>query len=113
MDIITVRSLARLQTWLSPGFPVGAFAFSHGLEYAVESGAICDCQSLTRWVEGILSFGAGRVDAALFRAAFEAVQDGDEERLGEVVERATAQRATSEMALESAAQGRAFLQALL
>jgi urease accessory protein len=110
---ITDNSLAKLQTWLSPSFPVGAFAFSHGLEYAVETGDVDDCESLTRFVEGIVSFGAGRVDVSLFRAAFKAVQDDDTERLARVVERADAQRGSKEMALESAAQGRAFIETLI
>jgi len=113
MTTLTDNALIRLQTWLSPSFPVGAFAYSHGLEYAVETGAIHDLDSLTEWVSGIISFGAGRVDAALFRTAYEAIVNDDNERLAWVVERADAQRATSEMALESTSQGRAFLETLL
>jgi len=113
MTTITDSGIAKLQTWLSPGFPVGAFAYSHGLEYAVETGDVRDCETLTRWLEGVIAFGAGRTDAALFRAAYEAVLNDDDERLAHVAERAAAQRGSSEMALESAAQGRAFLTTLL
>jgi urease accessory protein len=112
MDTITDSALCRLMTWLSPNFPVGAFAYSHGLEFAVEAGDIHNAETLINWVEGILIFGAGRVDGALFRAAFEAAEDQDDERLGEVVERASALRGTSEMALETNAQGAAFLKTL-
>jgi len=111
--MLTDSGLARLMTWLSPGFPVGAFAFSHGLEHAVEHGDVGDAQSLTRWIGGILVFGAGRVDAALFRATHEAVLDGDDERLGWAVEQGEARRGTAELALESTAQGRAFLDTML
>ena len=100
MNTLTDNSLIRLQTWLSPSFPVGAFAYSHGLEYAVETGAIHDLDTLTEWVSGIISFGSGRIDAAFFRSAYEAIVEEDKERLAQVVERADAQRATSEMALE-------------
>jgi len=113
MDTITDQGLYRLMTWLSPTFPVGAFAYSHGLEYAVETEAVKDAASLTDWVGGILSFGAGRVDASLFRAGWEAIQADDDERLAWVVERADVLRGTAEMALESSAQGRAFLETLL
>ncbi|MHA1598266.1 MAG: urease accessory protein UreF [Alphaproteobacteria bacterium] len=113
MTTITDNNLVKLQTWLSPNFPVGAFAFSHALEYAVETGDVHDCETLTRWVGGILTFGAGRIDASLFRAAYEAVMDDDAARLTGVVARADAQRGSSEMALESAAQGRAFIDTLL
>ncbi|MBL4693127.1 MAG: urease accessory protein UreF [Magnetovibrio sp.] len=109
----TDASLIRLMTWLSPSFPVGAFAYSHGLEHAVETGEVHDATALTYWVQGLLAFGSGRVDAALFRAAYEAMQNCDEERLQWVVERGEAQRGTSELALESVAQGRAFLETIL
>lgn len=113
MATLTDNSLIRLQTWLSPSFPVGAFAYSHGLEYAVETGAIHDLDSLIEWVSGIISFGSGRIDAAFFRSAYEAIVKKDKELLAQVVERADAQRATSEMALESESQGRAFLETLV
>src|SRR3954447_987187 len=35
-------ALYRLMTWLSPGFPVGAFSYSSGIEWAVESGDIAE-----------------------------------------------------------------------
>jgi urease accessory protein len=111
--MITDPGLTRLMTWLSPSFPVGAYAFSHGLEHAVESGDISDADSVISWVDGILTFGAGRVDATFFRAAFESVQDDDHAKLRSVVARAEAQRGTAEMALESAAQGRAFLETVI
>lgn len=111
--MITDPDLLRLMTWLSPSFPVGAFAYSHGLEHAVERGDVNDAETLIRWVGGILVFGAGRLDAALFRAAHEAMCDRDDARLAWAVERGEAQRGTAEMALESTAQGRAFLDNLL
>ena len=96
-------------TWLSPGFPVGAFAYSHGLEHAVAHGDVDDAPALIRWIGGILDFGTGRIDAALFRTAHEAIHDADDARLAWAVERGEAQRGTAELALESVAQGRAFL----
>ncbi|MBH73330.1 MAG: urease accessory protein UreF [Rhodospirillaceae bacterium] len=112
MTILTDCSLIRLQTWLSPNFPVGAFAYSHGLEYAVETGAINNLGSMVEWVSGIITFGSGHIDAGFFRSAYESIIRGDKHQLVQVVERADAQRATSEMALESVSQGRAFLQTL-
>ncbi|WP_148560824.1 urease accessory protein UreF [Magnetospira sp. QH-2] len=111
--MLTDQGLSKLMTWLSPNFPVGAFAYSHGLEQAVETGDIKDVESLTCWLEGILRFGAGRLDAALFRAAHEAMDSGDWDRLSALVERADALRGTAEMALESRAQGRAFVDCLV
>ena len=65
-------SLPRLLTWLSPAFPVGAFAYSHGLEWAVEAGDIRDETTLLDWVTDVLRHGAGRTDAILLRHAYRA-----------------------------------------
>ena len=112
MAEITDGALYKMMTWLSPGFPVGAFAYSHGVEYAVEAGVIHDGASLRTWIEGVLAFGAGRVDAALFRAAHEAESSRDDDRLARVVEKGEVLRGSSELALESIQQGRAFLQTI-
>ncbi len=61
-------SSLKLLVWLSPAFPTGGFAYSHGLEWAVEAGEIRDGASLREWVEDVLRFGAGRTDAILLRA---------------------------------------------
>ena len=100
IPMITEAALLRLATWLSPAFPVGAFSYSHGLEYAVEAGLVTDRESLIAWIEAIVGDGAGRIDAALFAAAWRAA---DADALGRVVERARAMRATAEMALETEA----------
>lgn len=102
-------ALLRLLTWLSPSFPVGAFSYSHGTEYAVEAGLVHDRASLTDWVATIVARGAGRIDAALFRRAHRAVATGDAADLAETLARADALRGTAELARESAAQGEAFL----
>ena len=63
-------SLLPLLIWLSPSFPVGAFAYSHGLEWAVEAGDIVDARSLEGWLIDLVEFGAPRSDAILFSVAF-------------------------------------------
>ncbi|MEK9660372.1 MAG: urease accessory protein UreF [Alphaproteobacteria bacterium] len=105
-------ALLRLMTWLSPSFPVGAFSYSHGIEYAVEAGMVGDVSTLTGWVETILARGAGRVDAALFCRAYRFVAMRDDAALADVVVRADAMRGSAETARESAAQGEAFLLAM-
>ena len=102
----------RLATWLSPAFPVGAYTYSSGLEYAVEAGMVGDGDALLDWVAGIVREGSGRVDATLFRQAHAAAMAGDMERLAGIAEWGDAMRATSEAALESSAQGEAFLATL-
>ncbi len=110
---ITEQGLYRLMTWLSPSFPVGGYSYSHGIEFAVEEGLITDRESLTRWIEAIITFGAGRNDATLFRSAWQAVSDDDPDTLAWAAEMADAFRPTPEMALESTAQGHAFLDTLI
>ena len=58
-----------LLTWLSPAFPTGAYAYSHGLEWAVEDGDIVDGDTLREWLADVLLHGSGRNDAILLRHA--------------------------------------------
>ncbi len=64
--------LFRLLTWLSPAYPVGGFSYSHGLEMAVEEGAVTNRAALQSYIETVLLAGAGRIDAALLVAAHRA-----------------------------------------
>ncbi|MBP2296710.1 urease accessory protein UreF [Azospirillum rugosum] len=107
--LVTHHHLTKLLAWLSPSFPVGGFSYSHGIEAAVEQGLVRDRDSLARWMDGILRHGAGRTDGMLFAAAHRAVLAGDEAAFAWAVERADAMRASAETALESRAQGQAFL----
>src|SRR5690349_14421131 len=97
--------LYRLLAWLSPAYPIGAFSYSHGVETAVEEGFIKDRASLVTWIGTVLGAGTGRVDGALFAAAWRAADAGDWKTFDAVAERAAAWRGTSEMALESRQQG--------
>ena len=107
---LNTSGLLRLQAWLSPAFPIGGFSYSHGLEEAVATGDVNDPESLFGWIETAVSHGAGRVDGMLLVAAWRAADGGDHERLNEVVEIGAAMRGTAELALESKAQGEAFLE---
>jgi urease accessory protein len=112
-----------VQAWLSPGFPTGAFSYSHGLEFAVEAGLVHDAQSLRVWIDAILRFGSARNDGMILLTAHRAasatvgktrraragVEGGEGNELFSIVEIAAAMRPTSEMALESTQQGGSFL----
>lgn len=104
--------LVRLMNWLSPSFPVGAYSYSHGIEYAVETGLIRDRDTLRDWIAEVVEAGTGRVDAALCRAAHESVQNRDEALFAWALERGDAMRATRELGEETENQGRAFLAAV-
>jgi urease accessory protein len=102
-------SLLPLFLWLSPGFPVGAFAYSHGLEWAVEAGDIVDARSLEDWLVDLVEFGALRSDAILFSVAFRSAAAADWQALIEVNALAVALAASAERRLETTAQGAAFV----
>src|SRR5919106_1067915 len=59
MNAEEAAALYRLMTWLSPSFPVGAFSYSSGIEWAVEAGDIRDAITLTDWLSLMMSDGAG------------------------------------------------------
>jgi urease accessory protein len=107
----TGRALYRLMSWLSPNYPVGAFAYSHGLEFAVETGRVADVDSLTAWIDAVLIHGTGRVDGPVFRETYTAVWNGDREKLDDIVSLGQAFQGTAEFLLESRSQGVAFLTA--
>jgi urease accessory protein len=108
-SLLSATALYRLLSWLSPSFPIGAFGYSHGLETAVETGLVRDGTSLQSWVAGILAHGSGRIDADILCGAHRAAAGGALAALAAVNRRGLAYRATAELALESAAQGEAFL----
>lgn len=95
-----------LLAWLSPSFPTGAFAYSHGLEAAVESGDIRDSASCAAWIEDLVEVGSIRSDCVLLAAAY-----GTEDRHG-LNALALALAPSSERRLETASQGTAFLLAV-
>ena len=105
-------ALARLLTWFSPAFPVGSYTYSHGLEYAVEAGLVSETASLTGWIEAIMRHGSGRNDAILLDVAWRAQTDGDVDLLADALDWGCTFRGSSELALESTAQGRAFVEAV-
>jgi urease accessory protein len=107
--LLSSAALLRLQSWLSPGFPIGSYSYSHGLEWAVESGQIHDRRSLVEWLEADLSYGSGRNEAIFFSEAWRCAVENNEARLFAVTELAAVSRGTSEFALESVQQATACL----
>ncbi|MDE0589308.1 urease accessory protein UreF [Halocynthiibacter sp. C4] len=93
--------LLSLTQWLSPAFPLGSFAYSHGLETAVVQGDVRTASELERWINDVLQHGAGRVDAILLCQSFKGA---------EVADLACALAASKERLEESEAQGRAFVE---
>jgi urease accessory protein len=105
-------ALYRLMAWLSPSFPVGAFSYSSGIEWAVEAGDIKDAGTLKAWLAVMLGEGGGYCDAVLFANAHRAVSNGDDKALRDVAELAAAFAPSKERHLETTAQGNAFVEAM-
>jgi urease accessory protein len=102
--IMSTDAYLTLTQWFSPGFPVGAFAYSHGLEHAIDQGAIADAGTLQNWLEDIIAHGSARNDVILLAAAFEA-DTGD---LSDLDATARAFAASKERLTETLDQGAAF-----
>ena len=103
-------ALYRLMTWLSPAFPVGAFSYSSGIEWAVEAGDVTDAASLRDWLAAMLSEGSGFCDAVFLAQAHRAASTQDEASLCEIAELAAAFVPSRERQLETSTQGRAFIE---
>lgn len=91
-----------LHQLFSPAFPIGAFAWSHGYETAIQDGDISDAESLQEWLEATLCHGAGWSDAVL---AAQAAQTGN---CAELADLARALAPSKERRAETLEQGSAF-----
>jgi urease accessory protein len=97
--------------WLSPSYPVGAFSYSSGLEWAIEAGDVVDAQTLQHWLNAVIATGSVSCDAVFFVHAHAGVLSKNNMALREVAELAVAFAPSKERHLETTAQGRAFVQA--
>jgi urease accessory protein len=104
-SLVTWPALLHLLAWLSPAFPTGGYAYSHGLEWSVQCGDITDGTTLLEWLDDILAHGSGRNDAILLRHAHRA---RDWEALNEL---AIAIAPSRERRIETLDQGTAFVAA--
>jgi urease accessory protein len=102
-------ALYRLMTWLSPSFPVGAFSYSSGIEWAVEAGDITDAASLRDWLASMLADGSGFCDGVFLAQVHRAASSPDAAGLRDIAELAAAFVPSRERHLETSAQGRAFI----
>jgi urease accessory protein len=110
LSVHEAAALYRLMTWLSPAFPVGAFSYSSGIEWAVEAGDIVDVATLQDWLAAMLADGPGFCDGVFLAHAHRAAALIDNASLRDVAELAAAFAPSRERHLETAAQGRAFIE---
>ena len=113
MPALDAHDALRLMAWLSPGYPVGAYAYSHGLEWAVEAGDVRDEASLTDWLGDVCARGSLRNDLILAAHAHRAAQTGAADTVTDLNDLALALAPSRELHLETSQQGRSFLDATL
>ena len=87
--------------WLSPAFPTGGFAYSHGLEQAMSEG-LRDAGAVAAWVGDVLRHGGGWSDAVILSLT---LRGEDADMLADL---ARAMAGSSERLSETMDQGRAF-----
>jgi urease accessory protein len=108
---LNAAALYRLMAWLSPAYPIGAFSYSSGIEWAVEAGDVTDAATLERWLAVMIADGGGFCDGVFFAHAHRAAAERDDKALRAVAELAAAFAPSRERHLETTAQGCAFLDA--
>ncbi|MEJ2646043.1 MAG: urease accessory protein UreF [Gammaproteobacteria bacterium] len=70
-------ALLRLLQLASPTLPVGAYAYSQGLEYAVHAGWVADEGDARDWILGLLEHNLANLDIPVLARLLEAWQQGD------------------------------------
>ena len=98
-------NLLSLIQWLSPAFPTGGYAYSHGLEQAAVDATLTNADTLKHWLTDILTHGTGRQDAILLALALRPETD-----LDALTDLALALASSAERHHETLAQGTALAQ---
>ena len=80
LNMNTDASLALLSAMhlASPALPVGAFAYSQGLEYALDSGWVQNAEDVKNWIADNLQFGLGQLDLPIYIRLYRAWREGDD-----------------------------------
>ncbi|PRY62737.1 urease accessory protein [Vreelandella songnenensis] len=98
-------ALLGLMQLVSPALPIGAFAFSQGLESAFELGWVRDEESLTEWLSGVLEDGLTRCELPVIARLYRAFEHGDRTAVAEWDTWLAANRETAELAAEDSRLG--------
>lgn len=102
----------RLLQLVSPALPVGGFAFSHGLEFAIDAGWIKDAASLQNWIEGVMAQSVAVIDVPLLQRCFDAAQASSADALAKWNAETLAWRETAELFQADVAMGAALVKLL-
>jgi urease accessory protein len=98
----TDSKLITVMQWLSPAFPIGGFAYSHGLEWAINKGYVSNREELQKWVSDLLEYGSLKNDAILIKLV---LKGSDPKEINEI---AMALCPANERLSETQLQGSAF-----
>lgn len=99
-----LRSLLAVLQLASPALPVGGFAYSQGLEKAIEDGLVQDAGTARRWI-GDLLLSLARFEAPVWLRGFDAAHDGDAPAFAHWNDELLAARETAELRAESRQMG--------
>ena len=117
MDNITMRasqtSLIRLMQLVSPSLPIGAFAYSQGLEWAVDCGWVNDSKSFQNWLEGLIFDNLECLEVPVFSRLYQACERQDESDVIYWSHYLLASRETSELRMEEKNRARALTKLLV
>lgn len=102
----------RLWQLISPTLPIGAYAYSTGLEYAVEAGWVKDEASVSNWILGQLRNSFPALDIPLFLRLYAAWEKNDVEAVVMWNRKLLAMRESAELHQEDLALGAALLRVL-
>lgn len=106
-------SLLHLMHLVSPALPVGAYAYSQGLEYAVDSGWLKKETALEEWLRGVMTHGFGQLDLPVLLRCLNAWRTADIATLNYWNDFLLACRETQELLLEDVQLGMALRRLLL
>jgi urease accessory protein len=107
-DITMDNSLLRLLHLVSPTLPTGAFSYSQGLEWAVETGWVHDKASLEAWLLDLAQHSMAYVDIPILKRMYQAMENEDANELEQWCDTLLACRESSELQEEEQTRGRAL-----
>ena len=107
------RPLLRLMHLVSPSLPIGAYAYSQGIEWAVECGWIRNEQDLEAWLASQLSVTLAHLDLPVLKRLYRAARQNDPRSLRHWSAFLIASRDTAELRAEEGSRGRALAELLV
>jgi urease accessory protein len=111
---MTNTSLSQLRLWqlISPSLPVGAYAYSGGLEAAIEAGWVSNKEQADEWIGSLLQHGLARLDVPVFRRLYESRNSDDRKQFHYWSHYILASRESAELQQEDMHLGRALFRLL-